>query len=287
MRLFIFGTGFSSKAFVEAARDRFEWIGGTTRSHDKAAHLSELGIEPFVFDGETPTPAIRDALASATHVLVSIAPTEKGDPVLNAFLADLAKASPQWIAYLSTVGVYGNHDGDWVSEETECHPTSLRSRQRLAAESQWLQFAHDTASRLIILRLSGIYGKGRNAFVNLERGTAKRVIKPGQVFNRVHVTDIAGILRASLDTKACGIYNGSDDEPAAPQDVVTYAAELMGVTPPPEIPFEKADMSPMARSFYGEVKRIDNTKVKRDMNYTFAYPTYRVALEALWRDGYK
>ncbi|MDD7910037.1 SDR family oxidoreductase [Pseudovibrio exalbescens] len=287
MRLFIFGVGFSSKAFVEAARDQFDWIGGTTRSEEKAAQLKEMGVEPFLFDGEAATDAIREALRTATHVLVSIAPNDGGDPVLNAFLADLAKAQPQWIAYLSTVGVYGDHDGAWVTEETECKPVSLRSRQRVAAESQWLQFAHDTDTRLLILRLSGIYGKGRNGFVNLERGTAKRVIKPGQVFNRIHAEDIAGVLKASLSTSAAGIYNVSDDEPAPPQDVVTYAAELMGVAPPPEIPFEEANMSPMGRSFYGETKRVDNAKVKRDMNYTFAYPTYRVALDALWRDGYK
>ncbi|MDX5592320.1 SDR family oxidoreductase [Pseudovibrio sp. SPO723] len=287
MRLFIFGVGFSSKAFVEAASDQFDWIGGTTRSEEKAEQLKEMGVEPFLFDGEAATDAIRKALRTATHILVSIAPNDGGDPVLNAFLADLAKAQPQWIAYLSTVGVYGDHDGAWVTEETECKPVSLRSRQRVAAESQWLQFAHDTNTRLLILRLSGIYGKGRNGFVNLERGTAKRVIKPGQVFNRIHAEDIAGVLKASLGTSAAGIYNVSDDEPAPPQDVVTYAAELMGVAPPPEVPFEEANMSPMGRSFYGETKRVDNAKVKRDMNYTFAYPTYRVALDALWRDGYK
>lgn len=280
-RLFVFGVGYSSRALIEAVRDQFDWIGGTTRSADKAQTLREAGITPFLFDGETASDDLLSALAEATHVLVSIAPDEAGDPVLNACRAALASSAPKWIGYLSTVGVYGDHDGAWVDEETACKPVSKRSVQRVEAETAWLDFAKATGAPVQIFRLSGIYGPGRNAFENFRKGRARRLVKPGQVFNRIHVEDIAGAVKAAMARPHTRIYNVTDDEPAPPQDVVTFAAELLGVAPPPEIPFETADLTPMARSFYGENKRVSNARVKSELGYSFRYPDYRTALRAL------
>lgn len=281
MRLFIFGTGFSSKAFVEEVRDQFDWIGGTTRSAEKADALRDIGVDPFLFDGDTQGAGIADALKQATHVLVSIAPNGAGDPVLNQYASEIAAAKPHWIGYLSTVGVYGNHDGAWVDEATPLNPVSKRSVQRVAAEEAWLGFAAENDLPVQIFRLSGIYGPGRNAFENFRKGTARRLVKPGQVFNRIHVADIAGALKAAMEKPSTRVFNVTDDEPAPPQDVVAYAAELLGVEAPPEIPFETADLSPMARSFYGENKRVSNKRLKEELGFAFRYPDYRTALQAL------
>ncbi len=281
MRLFIFGTGFSSKAFVEEVRDQFDWIGGTTRSSDKMEALRTLGVEPFLFDGNSQGDGVAEALKQATHILVSIAPNEAGDPVLNQYANEIAGAKPRWIGYLSTVGVYGNHDGSWVDEETPLNPVSKRSVQRVAAEEAWLAFAEQNDLPVQIFRLSGIYGPGRNAFENFRKGTARRLVKPGQVFNRIHVADIAGALKAAMAKPSTRVFNVTDDEPAPPQDVVAFAAELLGVEAPPEIPFETADLTPMARSFYGENKRVSNQRLKDELGFTFRYPDYRVALKAL------
>ena len=288
MRLFVFGLGYSADAFVRRVSSRCEKFAATTRSAEKAERLAARGLVPVLFDGTAPSEAVRTALADATHVLVSIAPGETGDPVLAHHAADLAAARPSWIGYLSTVGVYGNHDGGWVDEETPCRPVSRRSRQRVEAEEAWLAFGADHDVPVQIFRLSGIYGPGRNTFMNFEKGTARRLIKPGQVFNRIHVEDIAGALEAAIDAApTTRIFNVTDDEPAPPQDVVSYAAELLGVAPPPEQDFETAELSPMARSFYGENKRVSNERVKRELGYTFRYPDYRTALDALHRDGWR
>ena len=281
MRLFVFGVGFSSKAFIEEVRDQFDCIGGTTRSEEKANLLRKAGVEPFLFDGMSKGEGISDALKSATHVLVSIAPNENGDPVLNWHGEDIAAGKPSWIGYLSTVGVYGNHDGAWVDEDTACKPVSKRSVQRVAAEDAWLSYAADTGLPVQIFRLSGIYGPGRNTFENFKKGKARRLVKPGQVFNRIHVADIASALKLAMTNPSTRVFNVTDDEPAPPQDVVTHAAELLGVAPPPEIPFESADLTPMARSFYGENKRVSNKRIKDELGFTFRYPNYRIALRDL------
>jgi nucleoside-diphosphate-sugar epimerase len=288
MRLFVFGLGYSARAFVREARERFDWIGATTRSPDKAETMREQGITPFLFDGSRAGDGIAEALAQATHVLVSIAPDTEGDPVLLHHRGDLEAARPDWIGYLSTVGVYGNHDGAWVDESTPVKPVSRRSQQRVAAENAWLMLSRQTGIPVQIFRLSGIYGPGRNAFVNFEKGKARRLIKPGQVFNRIHVDDIAGALLAAISHEpSTRIYNVTDDEPAPPQDVVAHAAELLGVAPPPEQDFETADLSPMARSFYGENKRVSNARVKEELGYSFRFADYRTALAALLRDGWR
>ncbi|TIT22519.1 MAG: SDR family oxidoreductase [Mesorhizobium sp.] len=284
-QIFIFGAGYSGKAFARANRDADTTIFGTTRSLEKLAALRQAGIVPLRFDG-TLTSEIGDALGKTTHLVVSVAPDEGGDPVLGAAREVIVANMPEleWIAYLSTVGVYGDHSGNWVDEAAECRPVSKRSVMRVAAEQDWLKLSHDIGRPVAILRLSGIYGPGRNALVNLENGTARRLVKPGQVFNRIHCDDIAGALWHLAEGRRGGIFNVTDDMPAPPQDVVAYAARLMGIEPPPEIPFESAQLSPMARSFYGENKRVANAAIKA-AGYGFRFPDYRSALDAMWASG--
>ncbi|MEW6630333.1 MAG: SDR family oxidoreductase [Pseudomonadota bacterium] len=283
-RFFIFGAGYSGKAFARG-NEQSEPVFGTTRSPEKFESLRQAGIQPMQFDS-SPTTGIGDALRQTTHLIVSVAPDEAGDPVLNAVGDTIRGKMPalEWIGYLSTVGVYGDHGGAWVDETAECKPVSKRSVMRVAAEQAWLELGQETGQPVAILRLSGIYGPGRNALVNLEEGAARRLVKPGQVFNRIHCDDIAGALWHLADRNLGGIFNVTDDEPAPPQDVVAYAARLMGIEPPPEIPFETAQLSPMARSFYGENKRVANAAIKA-AGYGFQYPNYRVALDRMWADG--
>jgi nucleoside-diphosphate-sugar epimerase len=284
-KIFIFGAGYSGKAFADANSAIGATIFGTTRSPEKLEPLSRAGIAPLLFDG-TLTPKIEAALGQTTHLVISIAPDEAGDPVLNATRATIAGRTQElkWIGYLSTVGVYGDHGGDWVDEKTECRPISRRSVMRLAAEQAWLALGRELGLPVACLRLSGIYGPGRNAFVNLKNGTAKRLVKQDQVFNRIHRDDIGGALRYLADGNRGGVFNITDDLPAPPQDIVGYAAQLMGIAPPPEIPFETAELSPMARSFYGENKRVSNEAIKA-AGYRFLFPDYRSALDRMWADG--
>jgi len=284
-RVFIFGAGYSGKAFA-AERPPGATILGTTRSVDKFRGLQAAGIEPLLFDGVAAGNEIARVLATATHLVVSIAPDEAGDPVLRVFGEAIATAMPElrWIAYLSTVGVYGDHDGRWIDETAACRPVSARSKRRVEAEAAWMELAARRGVPLAVLRLSGIYGPGRNAFVNLEEGKARRLVKTGQVFNRIHVADIAGTLWHLAERRIGGVFNVTDDLPAPPQGVVAHAASLMGVEPPPEVPFEGAELSPMARSFYGENKRVSNAAI-RATGYQFRYPDYRAALSAMWADG--
>ena len=276
--LFVFGLGYSGKAIAQQAKGRFDTISGTSRV------TSEAEISPMVFDGNSLSNEVAEALKQCSHLLISIAPNDDGDPVLNACL-DVLKRSEnlRWIGYLSTVGVYGNHDGKWIDEETVCAPVSKRSKQRLQAEMDWQSFADARGIPLAIFRLSGIYGPGRNAFINMEKGTARRLVKPGQVFNRICRDDIAIAVNLAMAGDIGGVFNITDDEPAPPQDVVLYAHELAGKIPPPEIDFETAELSPMARSFYGENKRVSNAKSKQVLAMEYRYPNYRVALEALWK----
>ena len=287
-KLLIFGCGFSGEAIAAKAAGNFTTIAGTTRDAAKADRIRNAGAESLLFDGETLSPELLSALAGATHLLISIAPNEAGDPVLNALqaleAADADLPSLRWIGYLSTVGVYGDHGGASVDETIEPAPVSKRSRQRLAAENAWRDFAEKHGLPLAILRLSGIYGPGRNAFINIEKGTTRRLVKPGQVFNRIHRDDIASAALSAACSNADGIFNITDDEPAPPQDVVAFAHELAGIPPPPEIDFETADLSPMARSFYGENKRVSNARSKAELGLAYAFPDYRTALTRMWRE---
>lgn len=281
--IFIFGAGYSGKAFARANKDAATIL-GTTRSPEKFEALRQAGIAPLLFDGSL-TGEIGEALKKTTHLVISVAPEEAGDPVLNAARAAISQMPAlEWIGYLSTVGVYGNYDGAWIDETAQCRPVSKRSVMRVAAEQDWLKLGRDIGRPVAILRLSGIYGPGRNALVNLENGTARRLVKPDQVFNRIHCDDIAGALWQLIEGSTGGIFNVTDDLPAPPQDVVAYAASLMGVTPPPEIPFDAAQLSPMARSFYGENKRVANAAIKA-AGYRFRFPDYRSALDHMWASG--
>ena len=287
IRLFVFGLGYSAGRLARAMRGRAEWIGGTVRGIEKAVALAaEPGIRPYAFDGASAGVGIAEAVKVATHMLVSIPPGEAGDPVLQHHRATiLAAPGLTWIGYLSTVGVYGDYGGAWVSEATTPHPTSERATRRLAAEQAWAALAAERGVPLANFRIAGIYGPGRNAFGKLAAGEAHRVVKPGQVFNRIHVDDIVAALSAAVERSAGGLFNLADDEPAPPQDVVAFAAGLMGVDPPPEIPFDAAHLSPMARSFYGENKRVSNARVKQELGIALLYPRYREGLTAMWREG--
>lgn len=283
MKLVIFGLGYTAGFFARAAMAEGWEVTGTVRSAEKAGLLSREGIRTLVFGGFAVSRPLSQAVAEADAVLVSVQPDEEGDPVLRTLASELAAApNLRWIGYLSTIGVYGDHGGAWIDETAQCRPTSARSKLRLATDEAWLELGERSGKPVQIFRLSGIYGPGRNAIVNLRAGTARRLIKPGQVFNRIHVEDIAGLLLASLSRPRGGaIYNTTDDEPAPPQDVVSYAAGLIGVEPPPETPFDPKLLSPMAASFYGENKRVSNALIKRELGYQLRYPTYREALQAL------
>ena len=282
MKLFVFGIGYSARACIELLKKQCDWIAGTTRSAEKVAILKKDGISAYIYDGDTKTSEISNTLRNSTHLLISIAPNQSGDCVIPNFSNDIINSSIKWIGYFSTVGVYGNHNGEWVNENSECYPTSNRSKWRILAESKWKDLSTKTNIPLGIMRLAGIYGPGRNAFVNLSRGTAKRVIKPGQVFNRIYVEDIAGTVVKSVDQSFNGVLNVADGNPCPPQDVVTFAAKLLGINPPKEEPFEIANLSPMARSFYSENKRVSNEKLRTLLGYNFKFPNYQVALEHLY-----
>ncbi|MGR6432296.1 SDR family oxidoreductase [Rhizobium sp. PAMB 3174] len=288
MHVMIFGAGYSGKAIANAMPEAAR-LSGTTRSVEKMAALTEHRIEPFLFDGNAMSDALLSELKSVTHLVQSIAPDAHGDPLLKLISDCVGKSGLKtlmpklvWTAYLSTVGVYGDHDGAWVDETSECRPVSARSRQRVMAEEQWMAACTAAGLPLAILRLSGIYGPGRNTFRNIEKGTARRLVKKDQVFNRIRLEDIGAATRFLVDRMADGIFNVTDDEPAPPQDVVMEACRIAGVEPPPEQDFETAELTPMARSFYGENKRVSNRKI-RGMGFSFQFPDYRTSLADLWR----
>jgi nucleoside-diphosphate-sugar epimerase len=281
MRLFCFGFGYTAEALARRLSARASALAGTRTSLAEAE--PPVGAKLAAFQGDGASGQVRSLLAGSTHLLVSIPPDIEGDMVLRHFRDDLA-ALPElaWVGYLSTVGVYGDWQGQWVDETNPTRPTSERSLRRVHAEKAWLGFGSESGRRVEIFRLSGIYGPGRSVIDNLKAGTARRVIKPGQVFNRIHVDDIARVLVAAIDTAAGhSFYNISDDEPAPPQDVVAYAAELMGLPLPPEIPFEQAGLEGMAATFWAESKRVSNARMKSALGVELAYPTYREGLRAL------
>ncbi|MBW8282878.1 MAG: SDR family oxidoreductase [Rhizobium sp.] len=285
MNVMIFGAGYSGKAIGRRLSLAGHRVSGTTRSVEKQASLHECGIAPFLFDGSEISPTLKAELATVTHLVQSIAPGRDGDPLIRLFReTELKSLMPklEWIAYLSTVGVYGDHGGAWVDEDTTLKPVSQRSVERVEAEAAWQALAERYGVPLAILRLSGIYGPGRNTFVNLANGTARRLVKPDQVFNRIRVEDIAAATAFLGEKLKAGIYNVTDDEPCPPQDVVAEAARLMGIAPPPEQAFETAELTPMARSFYGENKRVSNARLKA-LGFAFRHANYRQSLKELWQ----
>lgn len=273
------GHGFSARALTRRLLPQGWEVIGTTRSTDKLDALRDTGVTPILWDKD----AIEAVLPRATHLLISAGPNNDGDPSL-ALVGDAIRARAKnldWCGYLSTTGVYGNHDGAWVDETAGMTPTGKRGRLRVEAEAEWLAIPD---LPLHIFRLAGIYGPGRGPFEKVRAGRAQQVVKKGQVFSRIHVDDIAQVLEASINRPNPGsAYNVCDDDPAPPQDVIAYAAELLGVPAPPEVPFEEAEMTPMARSFYADNKRISNDKIKDELGVKLEYPDYRVGLRALFK----
>jgi len=290
--LICFGLGYCAQRLVAAFGDKFDRIVGTVRGVERAAMLSAQfagRLEVLAFDGRSATPELRQAVNEADAALISISQDEAGDPVLRACGDNFSRAPRlRSIVYLSTVGVYGDHSGGWVDEVTPSRPDSARSRERLAAEQAWQDLGKQCGIAVAILRLAGIYGPGRNALDQISRNVARRIVKPGQVFNRIHVDDVTQAIDAAFARAASGIFNVADDEPSPPADPIVFAAKLLGVPPPPEIPFANAApaMSPLALSFWQECRRVRNDKLKRELGVTLRYPTYREGLRALagvWR----
>lgn len=267
------GHGYSARALAPLLIRRGWRVIGTTRSPAKIGQLERQGVEPLIWPGN------RLPLENATHLLTSVAPNDEGDPVLNEIGDRLRRArNLEWVGYLSTTGVYGDHDGGWVDEDAPLTPSTKRGQARVDAEAAWAALGLP----LHVFRLAGIYGPGRGPFAKVRAGTARRIIKEGQVFSRIHVDDIAVTVLASIERPNPGaVYNVCDDEPAPPQDVIAHAAELLGLPIPPAVPFEEADMSPMARSFYSDSKRVKNERIKTELGVRLKYPDYKSGLAAL------
>jgi nucleoside-diphosphate-sugar epimerase len=279
--LLTLGHGYSARALVRhlATHDPGAWrFIGTTRTATEAGVPPGSDVDLRLWPGSDLT----DAIAQATHVLASAAPDDSGDPFLPEIASALRTARPAWIGYLSTTGVYGDHQGGWVDESTPLTPSTKRGRQRVLAESQWQALAAEAGLPLHIFRLAGIYGPGRGPFAKVRAGTARRLVKPGQVFSRIHVDDIAQVLAASIARPDPGaVYNVCDNEPAPPQDVIAYAAELLGLPVPEAVDISRAELSPMARSFYAESKRVRNDRIRDELGVRLLYPGYRDGLAAL------
>lgn len=285
-KLFCFGLGFSARRVVDQLRDDGWKIAGTTRSPEKAEQLRAQGIEPVIFGDDQPVANIAEALRGVTHVLVSAPPGGQGDPVIHHHGGDLA-ALPDgtWIGYLSTTGVYGDRDGAEVTEEDDLRPSGKRGRRRVTAEKAWFDLGRRHGLCVQSFRLAGIYGPGRNALETVRSGRARRIIKPGQVFSRIHVDDIARTVLASIRQPNGGAaYNVCDDDAAPPQDVIVHACGMLGIDPPAEEDFATARLSPMAASFYEDNKRVSNARIKTELGVTLRYPDYRAGLTALYDD---
>jgi nucleoside-diphosphate-sugar epimerase len=285
VKVFFFGLGYCARRLIQ----REPWIepSGTARSAETVAVLRREGIEAYRFDGAEAEPGLEQALGEAEAIVVSIPPREGAGATLERFGPTIAASRAlRRVAYYSTIGVYGDHGGAWVDETSATRTRTARGLARLEDEARWTAAARARGAEADILRLAGIYGPGRNALVNLDCGQARRIVKSGQVFNRAHVDDIAEISRLVLTRDLNGqIWNVADDEPAPPQDVIAYAAALLGVGPPPEEPFDQARLSPMAREFYADNKRVSIAKAKSELGFAPAYPTYREGLKALAEAG--
>ena len=283
--LLCLGLGYCARFYVAEFGARFERIIGTSRTPKPAGH-----VEMLAFDAAAPSDEVRDAVATATHLLLSATPSETGDPIFNALENAIASSSTlASIVYLSSLGVYGDHDGAWVDETATTIPAHARGGARLAAEQAWQALGRQRGVPVAVLRLAGIYGPGQNAFTRLLAGRAYRVAKPGHVFNRIHVSDIAQAIDAAFARSADGVFNVTDDEPAAYSDQVLLAAKLIGVDPPKQLSMEEAReiLTPMALSFYAGCVRVKNDRLKRALGVTLRYSTYREGLRALFDGGYE
>jgi nucleoside-diphosphate-sugar epimerase len=279
--LFCFGLGYSAGFLARDLAAEGWHVAGTSR--DGAPHPEGFAIHRFTRGAPLREPAV--ALAATTHLLVSVPPDEAGDAVLAEHAGDiLGLGSLRWVGYLSTTGVYGDRGGGWVDERSALTPSGERGRRRVAAEAAWLELQRRHGLPLHVFRLAGIYGPGRSALDTVRQGRAQRIDKPGQVFSRIHVADLVAVLRASMARPDPGaVYNVCDDDPAPPEAVIAYACERLGVAPPPPVPFAEAALSPMARSFYDDNKRVDNRRIKEQLGVRLRYPSYRDGLAALAR----
>jgi dTDP-4-dehydrorhamnose reductase len=281
--LLTLGHGYSARALAARVDSNWRCV-GSVRRPEGCERLRAEGVAPVLWENRE---AIEEAIGAATHLLVSAPPDGSGCPVLARHGGAIARSERlRWIGYLSTTGVYGDRGGDWVDEKTPLEPVNQRSHWRVAAEAGWQRLGEEADLPVMVFRLAGIYGPGRSALDRLREGRAQRIVKAGQVFSRIHVADIAQVLAASIAAPDPGrVYNVADDEPAPPQDVIAHAAELLGMPAPPEIPFERADLSPMARSFYAESKRVSNRRIKAELGVRLAYPTYRAGLASILAAG--
>ena len=279
--LFCFGLGFAAQVFVKRMQAQDWIVSGTCRAIDKKDSLKELSIFPF--DGTHVTEEIRNALSNATHLLISIPPQSSGDVVLQKLSSQIAEyKNIEWIGYISSTGVYGDTQGEWVDETSPLQPETELNVRRVEAENGWLSLVKENGCPVMIFRCAAIYGPGRNLLVSVKQGRARRIEKPGLVFSRTHVEDLAQTLEASIrNTKPGEIYNVSDDEPSPPSEAVEYACELLSIAPPPLIPFESAELSEIARGFYQTCKRVGNNKIKEELGVKLKYPNYRSGLDAI------
>ena len=287
-RLFCFGLGYTGTALARNLLAEGWRVSGTCREIEHAEALKKLGVEVHLFDRNRPLTDAAVALAGVDHVLSSVPPDAQGDAVLDLHGGDLAALGDtlKWIGYLSTTGVYGTRDGDWVDEDSQRRPGSERAVWRAAAEDAWLARGETIAAPVQVFRLAGIYGPGRSVFERIKAGRAKRIHRAGQMFSRIHVDDIVTSLRASMDRpRHGGIYNVCDNEPAAPADVITYACQLLDISPPPLIDFEVAELSDMALTFWADNKKVRNTRLKQELGVTLQYPDYRAGLNAIFKSA--
>lgn len=284
-KLFCFGYGYTSTFLGEELKKTGnDWIlAGTTRSMTKRRSLRKFGVEAHIFNKDKPLADPNLWLKDTTHLLISTPPDSDGDYTYETHMDDILRQMPhlKWVGYLSTTGVYGDRDGATVDEQSEIRPSSIRGTRRAMAEKQWLSAWKDFGLPLHIFRLAGIYGPGRSAIDSVRVGIARRIMKAGHAFSRIHVEDIVATLIASMNNPNAGqIYNLADDEAAPSHEVLAYAARLLGKDPPPLVRFEDANLAPITLSFYSDNKRVNNAKIKKDLGVKLKYPNYRLGLEA-------
>lgn len=278
--MLVLGHGYTAGWLTGLLRDNGWSVSGTTRS--RADAVQAAGAKPLLWPDQRD--AVAEAALRADAILISAGPDADGDPMLEPLRDAIADSRASWIGYLSTTGVYGDRQGDWVDEQSALTPATARGHARVKAEADWQALARDHDLPLHIFRIAGIYGPGRGPFAKLRSGSARRIVKPGQVFSRIHVEDIAQVLLASIRQPCAGaIYNLCDDDPAPPEDIIAYAAQLTGLPIPPAEDYKTAEMTPMARSFYAESKRVRNDRIKQELGVSLRYPDYRSGLQALLR----
>lgn len=282
-KLFCFGYGYTCDYLAHELMKHGGWtIGGTTRDSEKRAFLRSKGVKAHLFDYEHPLGDPYFILEGTTHLLISTPPDDMGDPTFAMHASDIMRIPTiEWVGYLSTTGVYGDRDGGIVDENSEIRPNSKRGSRRLRAEEEWMSLCHGYGLPVHLFRLAGIYGPGRSALDSVRAGVARRINKPGQVFNRIHVEDIVQVLMASMAKPNPGqAYNLADDDPVPSHEVIKYACELLGLTPPPLIPYNEADMAPITRSFYADNKRVSNARIKNELGVQLKYPDFRKGIDA-------